>query len=102
MSEGRGRVPAGTFAEAPSAEGHRSDLAAPFDTLLSDVKRTDSAAGQTQVAPAARLQACSNSSAPEERILRGASRMRRANKALSVKQLNLVADSGFEPATSGL
>jgi hypothetical protein len=43
-----------------------------------------------------------NDNTPKERVLGGVSRTWEALKALGVKQPNLVAGAGFEPATSGL
>jgi site-specific DNA recombinase len=60
-----------------------SELASPFDILLGEA-------------------VLENGNAPKDVVRTGAQKTLRALKALSVKELKLVAGAGFEPATSGL
>ncbi len=76
----------------------RSDLAAPFKTLLSSELHSYVKA---KIEPGESA-AASNGSGARTRIAHTAQQALRALEALSVKELKMVAGAGFEPATSGL
>src|SRR5579859_87749 len=78
----------------------RSQLAAPFDILLSDEMGT-CMAGESKSRPVVSL-STNGGPPPTGRLLTEANKTLRALKALSVKELKMVAGAGFEPATSGL